>query len=458
MFNRYPIVFVSAVLAALVVSASLPCQRQVKQLTKRKEPHFDAQISPNGTLVAFKGKQKIGIVDVGGNKETDVATGTGLGSFVWAPNNSGLYFLDGTTVKFVPKNGGTPSTIGTGKGTMILGCVDRTDKAIYGTRRDSNGNWYVFSLATSGSASPQDIVSIASNHWVEGVCVDFANKKLAYFVSLQGVHKPKDLLVADVDGKNEKSWSGGQKLQPATRNLAWADAGTTVVFTTIVGNPQITWQLARLTAATTTPQYLTGAPRNHQRSATSGNLSWIVMEAETVGSRKVPAVIPSAGGGRVPLEPERDWVFQGDPSMDLAAKKVAFAASFLDEMKKLTISQVYLIELDREVVVTPRAVPGGNVDIKLPVEKGERGMLFLSIGLIQKPVPIVGFTYGIAINTNAMALMLTGVGDGNGPLQLKNVAVPNDSKLTGVEVFLQGIRSPDGRTGDLTRYVELQIQ
>jgi hypothetical protein len=73
-------------------------------------------------------------------------------------------------------------------------------------------------------------------------------------------------------------------------------------------------------------------------------------------------------------------------------------------------------------------------------------------------VPIIGFTYGIAINTNAMVLLLVGVGDGSAPLQLKGVPVPNDSKLKGVEVFLQGIRSPDGKTGDLTRYVELEIQ
>jgi hypothetical protein len=182
------------------------------------------------------------------------------------------------------------------------------------------------------------------------------------------------------------------------------------------------------------------------------------MQAETVGFRNVPAVIPSAGGGRVLLEPEQDWFFQGDPSIDVSGRKVAFSASVFDKNQQLTISQVYLVELDREILVTPRAVPGGKVDIKLPVAKGERGMLFLSVGLAPTPVPIVGFIYGIAINTSAMVLLLSGVGDGSAPLQLKDLPVPNDSKLVGVEVILQGIRSADGKTGDLTRYVELQIQ
>ncbi|MHC4076861.1 MAG: hypothetical protein ACYST0_00315, partial [Planctomycetota bacterium] len=255
----------------------------------------------------------------------------------------------------------------------------------------------------------------------------------------------------------ETSWSGGAKLASPTRNLAWADAGTTAIFTTVVTTTSTTWQIGRLTAASSNVELLTGGLRNHQRSVTGGNLAWIAFQSGTVGFRQVPAVIPSAGGGRVPLEPEQDWVFQGDPSIDAAGQKVAFAASVYVG-GKLTTSQIYLVELDREVVVSPRAVPGGKIDIKLPVDKGEKGMLFVSLALLPKPVPIVGFTYGVAINTNAMVQMINGVGDGTTPLQILNLPIPNDSNLKGIEVFLQGIRSKDGNTGDLTRYVELEVQ
>ena len=439
----------------------LPCQRQVKQITKAEEAHFDAKISPDGKSVAFRGAQKIGVVGTSGGTETAVAQGANLGSFVWSPNSAGIYYLDGTTVKFVSKSGGNALSIGTGSGSLFLWGVDRADKTIYGTRSDNNNNYYVFSLPTSGSASPKDIVSITTNYWVEQVAVDFSGSKLAYFVSLQGVHKPKDLRVADADGKNEKSWSGGAKLASTTRNLAWSDAGKTVIFTTLVQQTSLTWQIGRLTAASTIPDYLTSEPMNHQRSVVGPNLSWIVCQAGVTVLNKnhqVPSVMPVDGGGRVILEPDNSWVFQGDPSIDGAGQKVAFAASYYDTNNKLTTAQVYLVELDREVVIRPRAAPGGKVSFSLPVDKGEQGMLFLSLKLLDQPFPVVGFTYGVAIDTNLMVQLLRGVGDGNSPLQLTDIPIPNDTNLKGVEVYVQGIRSPNGNTGDFTRYVELQVQ
>ncbi len=462
MSNRNPIVCPAlALLGLFVLAASLPCQRQVKQITKATEAHFDAQISPDGKTVAFRGANKIGVVGVAGGKETTIAQGANLGGFVWAPNSAGIYYLDGTTVKFVSKSGGTALSIGTGKGAMFLWGVDRGDKTIYGSRADNNNNYFVFSLLTSGSAPPKDIVAIPTNYWVEQVSVDFSGSKLAYFVSLQGVHRPKDLMVANSDGSNQKSWSGGAKLPSTTRNLAWSDAGTTVIFTTLVNNLSLTWQIGRLTAASTTVEYLTSEPRNHQRSSTGANLSWIVFQAGVLapaGTHQVPAVMPAAGGGRVLLGPENSWVFQGDPSIDGAGQKVAFAASFYDAKNKLTTAQVYLVELDREVVIAPRAAPGGRIDISLPVEKGEQGMLFLSVKLLPKPFTVVGFTYGVAIDTNLMVQLLNGVGDGSSPLKLSNIQIPNDANLKGIEVYVQGIRSKNGSTGDFTRYVELQVQ
>jgi len=462
MSNRNSIVCPTlALLGLCVLAASLPCQRQVKQLTKANEAHFDAQISPDGKTVAFRGASKIGVVGVEGGKETTIAQGTSLGSFVWSPNSAGIYYLDGTTVKFVSKSGGTALSLGTGKGSMFLWGVDRSDKTIYGTRADSNRNYYVFSLPTAGSASPKDIVAIKANYWVEQVAVDFSGSKLAYFVSLQGVWKPKDLRVADSDGKNEVSWSGGEKLLSTTRNLAWSDASKTVIFTTLVSRLSSTWQIGRLTAASTTVDYLTSEPRNHQRSTTGANLSWIVFQAGVSGLtaiHQVPAVIPMTGGGRVPLGPENSWFFQGDPSIDGAGQKVAFAASYYDVNNNLTTAQVYLVELDREVVIAPRAAPGGTINMDLPVDKGEQGMLFLSIALLPQPFTVVGFTYGVAIDTSVMVQLLNGVGDGNSPLRLANIQIPNDINLKGIEVYVQGIRSKNGSTGDFTRYVELQVQ
>ncbi|MHC4076894.1 MAG: TolB family protein, partial [Planctomycetota bacterium] len=111
LFQRLPLRGLSflgfSVWGVFLLAATLPCQRQVRQITKLEEPHFDCQISPDGKMVAFRGKgNKIAVVDVGGNKETDLVTGTSLGNFVWAPNNAGIYFMDGSNVKFVSKSGG----------------------------------------------------------------------------------------------------------------------------------------------------------------------------------------------------------------------------------------------------------------------------------------------------------------------------------------------------------------
>ena len=112
-----------------------------------------------------------------------------------------------------------------------------------------------------------------------------------------------------------------------------------------------------------------------------------------------------------------------------------------------------------EIRVTPRAVLGGKIDVSFPVDKDENGILFLAFGLLAKPVPLPGFVYGVAIDPTLMLQVLAGKGDGQKPLQLLQLPIPSSPpSLKGATVFLQGIRTRNGTTGDLTRYVELQIQ
>ncbi|MCA8955798.1 MAG: hypothetical protein KDC87_06980, partial [Planctomycetes bacterium] len=424
--------------------------------------------------VAFKtdqaGVPALGIVHTTApNSEAVLQSGVGLTRFVWAPDSSGLYYQDGSAVYYTRTQGGTPRLVGTLTGLApILHDIDSAGTLLIGTRSPKVGDYSVFTFPTSGATAAVDIVQ-TTGYFLSSVAIDPSGKKIAYTSQASGFpHLPIDVRMVDVDGKNDVSLTGGPIPNTAVsfslpRDLVWADAGQTLLFTAI-DPASFTWQVARVTTASPLPQALTGGPGFHADTGVSKDRSTVVYRAITAHNYQVAGVCPAIGGGRVLLEPELDWNFTGKPSTDRTGFRVAFAGYLVGSMPG-TRAEIQLIELDREIKVAPLPRLGASVTLELPVALNEQGTLFLSTGLLHPDptkgptlIPIPGLVYKVALNPAVLIPVLAGVGDGKGPLSL-NATVPNDPALNGFTVYLQGLRvkSSSPLSGDLTRYVELQF-
>ena len=472
MRNRRHVVLVA--LSVLVEAACLPAQRDVRALTNSGASHKGAKISPNGAWVAFKtdvnGVLTLGVVGTRkGSKEAALVSSNALTGYHWAPDSSGLFFQQANTINLVRPVGGKPLEIAkiAGRNPRLL-AVDPKGQILMGTRTDNSQKNSIFTIPFNGSTLPKDILTSKADYFDE-IVIEPDGKRFAYTAQAIGFpHSPIDVRAADVTGANDKSLIGyriplpfpaGKVSMP--RNLCWADKGSTLLFSA-VDLTNATWQVWRVTATITTPHLMTAGPQHHRGTSVSGDLSLTVFEATTKHGYNVPGVIPTVGGARLLLVPERDWRFAGPPSIDSGGLKVVFAAS----PKGTTIrSEVYLVDLDREPEVAPRPALGANLTFKLPVGNGERGTLFLSTDLMPfdpKKGPtlfqIPGFEYGVAISPTLLVPLLSGVGNGTGPLTL-NATVPNLTPLIGFQVFLQGMRvvSTNPDKGDFTRYLELQF-
>jgi hypothetical protein len=467
-------------LLCLTVSAlTLPSQRGVRTLTTSGVAHSEPRLSPNGKWVAFKTAQNglpaLGIIHTDPNSiETILFSSNTLTHYRWSPDSAGLYFQDGNLISHIRTVGGTPRSIRqvSGSGVRLM-AVDPGDKFVLGTRGDSNSNHSIFSLPTDGQSLPNDLLTIQF-FYLDHVTIDPSGQKIGYTSQLAGTpFAPIDIRRVDVDGNNDTSLSAGpipdanrQIAQSLPRDLSWADNGTTLTFTAADNTTTAFWQVFRVSPTQNIPQPLTGDGQ-YVGSSVARDQNWMVCSgvvrhsAPPAHFHTVPVLLPAAGGARVPLEPEEDWVIAGAPSIDGFGAKVAFAG-YRTTTPGSPRAEVHLIELDREIEVSPRPTLNQSIVFKLPLFNGERGTLFLSTGVVD-PDPklqfaLPGFTYRVALQPTVLFPLLTGVGNASGSISI-STTVPNDPALVGFTVYLQGMRiiatNPD--KGDFTRYAELRF-
>ena len=471
--SRVLLIALAVVLTALVS----PAQRGVRAVTASGSSHTEPKISPNGKWVAFKtsnnGVTALGIVHVDvGPAERFLFTGKTLTQFFWHPDSRGLFYQSGASIRYISTLGGTPLAVGTISGNSpTLHGLDPTGTYLVGVSNDTSFNYQIWRLNTDGQTRATTIHRVSFN-FIDSVVVDPSGQKIGYTSQPAGnPFAPVDIRRVDVDGKNDISMSGGpipdilrliELRQP--KNLAWADDGKTLLFTAadLLVAP---WQIYRVSETDHDPMLMSGTDFFHTEPSVQGD--WLLYrgtirhQTATPHDHWVPGVMPLGGGGRVPLEPESDWVMTGAPSMDALQRRVVFAGYAVGSLPGAR-PEVQLVELDREVRVYPRATIGSALNFELPVASGESGTLFLSPDLLtldaSSQVSIPGLLYRVAINPSVLLPVLSGVGNGTGPLKLRAV-IPLDQALIGIQVYLQGLRlkSAGPVNGDLTRFVQLRI-
>ncbi|MEM7204537.1 MAG: hypothetical protein AAF628_30045 [Planctomycetota bacterium] len=429
-------------------AATLCAQRSVMQLTTMAQVHQDAKISPDGGRVAFRGSGgSISVVDWLGGAEVPIAVGINIGSFLWSPRSSGVYFVENNSLRFASVAGGSPTTLAILPGNQVqLWCVDSADFTVYGTRFEPTNNWYtVFTINTTG-AGFRDIVT-DPNNFLDEVRLDPTETRIVYRAQFAGLpFADRDYISANVDGTMGVSLTGGPI--PGNPEFAdWVDGGTTIALTMLSGaRPHI----ARVSTGLA-PQFVTDGSQVRRRTVVSPDRRWIAFEAQWERGLG-PAVIPSEGGGLVVLSQEDDvnYIMQAPPSVSEDGNRIAFSASVSGGL-----TQVYGVELDRELRIFPRVERGGVVTVELPVTTSEIGALFVSGGLGATPFPFPGYSGEFAINPFVM-FTLFAASSTTGAITV-SFPVPNAPALVGGSVYFQGLRFVSLNRGDFTRVAEALV-
>lgn len=466
-----------SVLTLLVLVLTLPSQRGVRTLTTTGRSHSIPKLSPNGNWVAFRttnaGVAALGISHTDpGSKESILYTGILLTKFFWHPDSRGLFYMRGTVIEYIRTVGGVPLAVGTiGGNSPTMHGIDPTGKYLFGVSRDVNFTYQIWRLNTDGNTNPTTIHTVKFN-FLDSLVMDSSGQKIAYTSQPAGApFAPVDIRRIDADGKHDISMTQGPipdilRLLAVSRpkDLTWVDQGKTLLFTA-ADRQAAPWQVYRISEKDPDPLLMTDTNFFHTNPLVRGD--WVVYRAtirhqsQTPHDHSIIGLMPTSGGGRVPLEPELDWVINGAPTMDDGNQKIAFAA-YAKSAPPGSRPEIQLIYLDREVRTYPRATLGKTLNFELPVALNERGTLFLSTSILEldpkKQLSIPGLVYRVALHPAVILPLLSGIGSGTAPLKV-SVTIPLDQSLIGLEVYLQGLRVKPGTPlkGDLTRFVKLRF-
>lgn len=447
-------VLLGSLLCALATPTAAQ-QRTLVPVTSSGEDHSNPVPSPNGQLVAYRGPSKIAVVPWNGGAEVTLASGTNLGSFVWTPDSRGIYYLEGTLVNFVAAGGGLPRQVY---------ALPELSHQIWDIKNDeselvcswlyvrNNGSTtvretHVFMLRADGTAAPRVIAQ--SVLAIDGVQLSPDEQRLLWRQYDTTPFTPRDYVVANVDGSNQVSLTGGTGFGLNPSFPVWDATGTGVFCwrTDInLGRPVIERFALPGNART-----VLSTPAGARELSVSADGAWIICQGYWApGATWTPMLIPATGGGHVYLDTSRPLGFSGAPQVSVSDRVV-----MAGRLGTSQISQVLRCELAREMLVRPRAEVGGSVTIELPVLPGESGVIVLSSTLLPTPVELPGFAGSFQLDPAGMVTLLSGVGNG-APLGM-TLPIPNVNFLRRKSAYLQALRLLSLSQGDFTRLVELPI-
>ena len=120
------------------------------------------------------------------------------------------------------------------------------------------------------------------------------------------------------------------------------------------------------------------------------------------------------------------------------------------------VTQIFAVDLDRELVVAPRVEVNGSFNVDLPVTSTEVGAVLASVPPLQAAQPVPSLRYGLVLNPAALFVLPSAPAAG-GVLR-STLAVPNNPWLSGQELVFQGVRlDVPTNQGDFTRHARARI-
>jgi len=448
-------------MVAWAAMAVTPCaqQRTLLPITSSSQDHRDAILSPDGLFVAFRGPNKLAVVPYAGGSEIDVEQGNNLGSFLWAPDSLGLFYLNGLDLKYVARGGGNPrlvaSLVETG---LALWDVKSDGSDLFGTWtyiRNNGGQpireTHIFAIAADGSAPPRTLVTSVVT--IDGVQLSPDETRMVYREYDPTPFTPRDYVVANVDGSSPVSLTGSVGLNINPGLPAWRPDGTGIYFARVDRNlGRLVIEQLLLGNPTPIPLTYPTAARNFS-VGTAGR--WVVYEGFWSPTQSWTLVLmPTDGGGHVFLDPSRPLSFTGTPQLGGVAGDRVVVSGVLATAQ---FAQVHKVELARELRIAPRATLGGQVGVELPVVANEAGVVMIAAARLPTPFTVPGLAGGFQLDPTTFATVVAGTGSGQGPI-VATLPIPGVAFLRHRAVYLQGLRLTSTiPTGDFTRLVELPL-
>jgi len=452
--NRPPALafFVASVVCAPVADAQAPVQ-----LTTSTAQHQDALISPNGARVAFRsGTTSLGLIDIQSRTEVTLFTSatSSLGNFTWAPTNTGLYFANGSDVRFISNTGATSRSIGTVAGTNVdVWAVNDTESTIFGSRFDqATATSYIFRLASNGATAPVDIYSTLGT--ISKVRLDASNGFLLFERGQGTPFTPVDFVRIDIAGNNPTVLHTTSGTDNAGSPY-WLDTGNNMTFSAVSPNNNRNQILAASTANPTT--FYTDRSLVARRPFVARGGSWIAFEAQTPLGRRSIAIMDIAGGGVFFLSADHGLLgingadLEGGLSMDRAGTRVVFNAEAIPGDPS---PQSSMGELRDPIPVRAKLALGQQFTIEMPLAAGFIGAIGAADGFAATPVTLPGFSGQFDLDPATTATVLVGIGPGTAT---GTYTVPNNSALLGLFLNFQGVRLQTAASGSFTTWGYYQV-
>ncbi len=446
----------AAIVVALAVLPTARAQRTLTAITSSNRQHVDAKLSHDGSHVAFRvSNQSLGVVGTVSRIETLLFTSAtaSLNHYCWDPNNVVLYFTDGSAVRSVTRSGGSSLNLGAVAGTNVaVWTTNGNGTVLYGSRTDTAGIGYVWSMPTSGGAVTDIVPGVGV---IDEVRLDRTGRFLLFRLWSGQPFTPVQYISHDLTGPNGSVILYTSQAGDNAQSAYWLDSGQNFVFSTLSPTvPQL--HLGRV-GPSGQLQMLTDYQYFTRRCYVRPGSAWIVAETLAPDGQGIAVgVMPVSGGGLVLLDAGRPlWLnggsLSGGLTMDGQDNKVALCAG---TSPTDPTPQVYVASLDREIKVSPRLALGAVFRVDLPVAGSELGAVAVSFGLTLGPpttVPGILGQFDLDVSPGAVATVVSGIGSGAGPLT-GAWQIPNNPGLQGFRLFFQGVRLDVALGGSFTRW------
>lgn len=421
-----------ATLVFLTVLAGLSAQqRPLVDITPGGADHRDAIQSRDGQWVAYRTGSSIGVVSINGQAPVTVHSGSAAGGFLWAPTSGSLFLAEAGRIETTPRTAANATVLANfGSATVNLWDINAAGTMLYCTRYDpATSTNTAFAQPTSGGGA---ITLFTTQEEVFELRIDPTANFLLHLERSVAPFSPISVKRTDLTTSQVTDLVPGP-LGTFVADPAWLDAGDCAVVTAQDAQGRV--QVLRLDRSTQTAVALTTLP-THQRTSVSPDRAWILCESIDGLGGNGPALLPAAGGGEVLLLTREPFAWAGRPSMDALARTVVFSARRINAAENL---RIFRLDLDREMIASPRCTVGSVLDLQLPAAATEIGAIF--IGLRQPPFVLLGIAWEFDLG-GSFAILTIAAG-GPTPITVP-IPVPGDPALRGLMVDFQGFRTTIG--------------
>lgn len=444
---RTAILFLVAPVLGLALNASLAAQERV--LTAGLRTHTDPSFSPDGVWVAYQALGKLHVKPAAGGIELTAFDAGQQMTYLWQANSASLLVFSKDELFQTSRDGGTTRRLAKldGKGVSDFFFIGPTQTFVYGVRRVGFKTFVI--RVRLGNGALEDLITVIPG--VSSVDVDPSGKKL--LITATEFLFTYRFFTADLDGKNVVTLNT-KALASVTNHGRWLDDGKNFVFSHTGAYAALhsgfqVWQMAVATGTARPlgwmPHQVRGVPM-----LSSDRKSIVIPEHRPGLGTSRAVILPADGGGLTLLS---DIYFQMGDRIRWSPNGKSVV--YVGHPQRNKGADVRLYDLSRLTRLAPAVRPGKVSQVTLPLNPREVGAMFMGFGLAKTPITLPGLKGQFELDL-VKGLFVLGSG-ANSELKL-SFGVPNDNKLIGLPIYVQGLRVLfGGASGDFPRPMVVPI-